>query len=63
MVAQPMLLGGNVRVGLGDNLYLAKGVPASNAQLVEKAIGIIENLGGRAATPGEARARLGLRPR
>ena len=64
MVAQPMLLGGNVRVGLGDNLYLAKGVPASNAQqLVEKAIGIIENLGGRAATSGEARARLGPRPR
>jgi len=63
MVAQAVLLGGNVRVGLEDNLWLAKGVPASNAQLVEKAIGIIESLGGRAATPEEARAKLGLRAR
>jgi uncharacterized protein (DUF849 family) len=38
-------------------------VPASNAQLVEKAIGIIESLGSRAATPDEARATLGLKPR
>ncbi|MBN2204565.1 MAG: 3-keto-5-aminohexanoate cleavage protein [Thermoleophilia bacterium] len=63
MVAQAVLLGGNVRVGLEDNLWLSKGVPASNAQLVEKAIGIIESLGGRAATPDEARAKLGLKPR
>jgi uncharacterized protein (DUF849 family) len=63
MVAQAVLLGGNVRVGLEDNLWLSKGVPASNAQLVEKAIGIIESLGARAATPDEARAKLGLRPR
>ena len=63
MVAQAVLLGGNVRVGLEDNLWLSKGVPASNAQLVEKAIGIIESLGSRAATPDEARAKLGLRPR
>jgi uncharacterized protein (DUF849 family) len=63
MVAQAVLLGGNVRVGLEDNLWLSRGVPASNAQLVEKAIGIIESLGARAATPGEARAKLGLRPR
>ena len=58
-----MLLDGNVRVGLEDNLWLSKGVPASNAQLVEKAIGIIESLGGHAATPDEARAKLGLKPR
>lgn len=63
MVAQAVLLGGNVRVGLEDNLWLSKGVPASNAQLVEKAIGIVESLGGRAATPDEARAKLGLKPR
>lgn len=63
MVAQAVLLGGNVRVGLEDNLWLRKGVPASNAQLVEKAIGIIESLGARAATPDEARAKLGLQPR
>ena len=60
MVAQAALLGGNVRVGLEDNLWLTKGVPATNAQLVEKAVGIIEALGARAASPDEARARLGL---
>jgi uncharacterized protein (DUF849 family) len=63
MVAQAVLLGGNVRVGLEDNLWLSRGAPATNAQLVEKAIGIIESLGGRAATPDEARARLKLTTR
>ncbi|MGB8713518.1 MAG: 3-keto-5-aminohexanoate cleavage protein, partial [Onishia taeanensis] len=61
MVAQAMLLGGHVRVGLEDNLYLSKGVPASNASLVEKAAGIIDNLGGRVMTPAETRAHLKLR--
>jgi uncharacterized protein (DUF849 family) len=61
MVAQAVLLGGNVRVGLEDNLWLARGVPATNAQLVEEATGIIESLGARVATPADARARLGLR--
>jgi 3-dehydrocarnitine:acetyl-CoA trimethylamine transferase len=60
MLAQSMLLGGHVRVGLEDNLYLSKGVFASNAQLVEKAVHIVETLGGRVLTPKEARARLGL---
>ncbi len=63
MVAQAMLLGGNARVGMEDNIWLAKGVPATNAQLVEKAVGIVTALGGRVATPDEARERLGLRPR
>src|SRR5262245_44748886 len=45
MVAQAVLLGGNVRVGLEDNLYLEKGVLASNGQLVEKAVKIIELMG------------------
>jgi uncharacterized protein (DUF849 family) len=63
MVAQAVLLGGNVRVGLEDNLWLGKGVPATNAQLVERAVGIIESLGARPATPAEARARLALGPR
>jgi uncharacterized protein (DUF849 family) len=63
MVAQAVLLGGNVRVGLEDNLYLGKGVFASNGQLVEKAIKIIELLGARALTPAEARRKLGLAPR
>ncbi len=61
MVAQAVLLGGHVRVGLEDNLYLEKGVFASNGQLVEKAIKIIELMGARPVTPAEARERLGLR--
>jgi len=60
MVAQAMLLGGNVRVGLEDNLYLEKGVFASNGQLVEKAANIINLLGGTVQTPAEARKTLGL---
>ena len=50
-VAQAVLLGGNVRVGLEDNLYLSKGVYASNAQLVERARTIIEAIGARVLTP------------
>lgn len=60
MAAQAMLLGGNVRVGLEDNLYLEKGVPASNAELVEKAVRIIRDLGGRICDADEARERLGI---
>ena len=62
-VAQSILLGGNVRVGLEDNLYLSKGVYASNAQLVEKARTIIEAMGARILTPAEARERLKLSER
>ena len=54
MVAQAVLLGGHVRVGLEDNLYLERGVFASNGQLVEKAVKIIEMMGARAVTPAEA---------
>jgi uncharacterized protein (DUF849 family) len=61
MVAQALLLGGNVRVGLEDNLYLDRGVFASNAQLVERAVEIIERLGARVVEPDEAREQLGLR--
>ncbi len=61
MVAQALLLGGNVRVGLEDNLYLSKGVLASNAQLVERAVGIIESLGSQVVGPEEAREQLGLK--
>ena len=61
MVAQSMLLGGNVRVGLEDNLYLEKGVLASNAQLVDRARTIIEAMGAAVQTPAEARQTLGLR--
>jgi uncharacterized protein (DUF849 family) len=60
MVAQAVLLGGNVRVGLEDNLYLEKGVLANNTQLVEKARRIVEDLGASVQTVSEARAELGL---
>ena len=61
MVAQAAILGGNIRVGLEDNLYLARGVFASNGQLVERARSIVENIGLSIATPNEAREQLGLR--
>jgi uncharacterized protein (DUF849 family) len=60
MVAQSVLLGGHVRVGLEDNLYLSRGVLATNAQLVERARSIIELMGSVIATPDEARSMLGL---
>lgn len=62
-VAQSILYGGNVRVGLEDNLYLSKGVKATNGQLVERAVQITELLGAKVATPDQARERLGLKPR
>jgi uncharacterized protein (DUF849 family) len=63
MAAQAILLGGNVRVGLEDNLWLDKGVPASNGSLVERVVKLIECMGARAMTPAEGRARMNLRPR
>ncbi|HET8599904.1 MAG TPA: 3-keto-5-aminohexanoate cleavage protein [Segeticoccus sp.] len=63
MVAQMVLLGGNVRVGLEDNLYLSKGVKATNGQLVERARTIIEHMGGRVVSPAEGRDKLELKPR
>jgi len=60
MVAQAALLGGNVRVGLEDNLYLEKGVFASNAQLVERACNIVQLMGCSVQSPAEARQTLGL---
>ncbi len=61
MVAQAVLLGGNARVGLEDNLYLERGVLATNGQLVQRAVEIIERLGARVLTPQEARDKLGLK--
>lgn len=61
IVAQAWLMGGHVRVGMEDNIYLDKGVLASsNAQLVAKARDIIRSLGGEVASAGEARQMLGL---
>jgi uncharacterized protein (DUF849 family) len=59
-VAAAALLGGNVRVGLEDNLYLEKGVFASNAELVARAREILERMGVRVLDPDGARAKLGL---
>jgi uncharacterized protein (DUF849 family) len=61
LVAQAVLLGGHVRVGLEDNLYLDSGTLASNGELVERAVHIIESIGARVLGPDEARKRLGLR--
>lgn len=61
---QAALLGGNVRVGLEDSLWIGRGELApSNADQVRKIRGIVESLGYRVATPDEARKRLGLKGR
>lgn len=61
MVAQAVIAGGHVRVGLEDNLYLSRGVLAEgNRPLVERARVIIEALGASVATPAEARTILGV---
>lgn len=60
MAAQSVLLGGNVRVGLEDNLYLSRGVFATNGQLVERAASLVNFLGESVATPAEAREALGI---
>lgn len=58
MAAQAVLLGGHVRVGLEDNLYLKRGVLATNGQLVEQAYTMLECMGARVLTPEEGRAKL-----
>jgi uncharacterized protein (DUF849 family) len=63
MVAQAALLGGNCRVGLEDNLYLGKGRLATNGELVERAVTILESIGFGVMTPAEARAHLELQKR
>ena len=62
-VAASVLAGGNVRVGLEDNLWLEKGVLAKNEDLVARAKVIIENMGARVIGPEEVRAKLGLTKR
>jgi uncharacterized protein (DUF849 family) len=63
MVAQAVLLGGNVRVGLEDNIWLDKGVYASNGTLVQRAVEIVRLMGARTLTPSEARKKIGLKKR
>jgi 3-dehydrocarnitine:acetyl-CoA trimethylamine transferase len=60
MVAQAVLLGGNVRVGLEDNLYLARGRLATNGELVARAVELIGRLGRSVASPQAARQMLRL---
>ena len=60
MVAQAVLLGGNVRVGLEDNIWLDRGVPASNGSLTERAARLVELMGARVMGPADARKKLGL---
>jgi len=61
--AAAILAGGNVRVGLEDNLYLEKGVLATNAQLVERAVRIVTDMGARVIGPDEVREKLKLEKR
>lgn len=62
IAAQAVVLGGNVRVGLEDNLYLSRGVLAEgNAPLVKRAVQIIEGIGAKPATPAQARELLGIK--
>lgn len=61
MLAQALLLGGHCRIGMEDTVYLSRGIKApSNAALVEKAVQLIDLLGGKVATVAEAREILGL---
>lgn len=62
-VAAAVLAGGNVRVGLEDNLYLDKGVLATNAQLVERAATIVTNMGATVIGPEAVRKKLSLQKR
>jgi uncharacterized protein (DUF849 family) len=61
--AAAILAGGNVRVGLEDNLYAGKGMLATNAQLVEKAMQVVEGMGARIIGPEEVRKKLKLTKR
>jgi len=61
-VAMAALAGGNVRVGLEDNLYLSRGKLASNGELVERAVHILEGMNARVLGPSEVREKLQLRP-
>jgi uncharacterized protein (DUF849 family) len=61
MLMQAAIMGGHVRVGLEDNLYLSKGVFASNTTLVEKAVRMLREIEVEPMTPAEARVAMGLK--
>ncbi len=60
MAAQSVILGGHIRVGMEDNLYMSRGVPATNQTLVQRAVEIVKSIGCRVASPSEARELLPL---
>jgi 3-keto-5-aminohexanoate cleavage enzyme len=61
MITMGIILGGHIRVGFEDNIYLRRGVLLkSNAQMVEVAVNLVEQLQGEVATPSEARQILGI---
>ena len=62
-VAASVIAGGNVRVGLEDNLMISKGTLATNKDLVERAVEIVQNLGAKILTPTEVRKKLNLKKR
>jgi uncharacterized protein (DUF849 family) len=62
-VGMAVLAGGNVRVGLEDNIYLSRGKLGTNGQLVERAVGILERMNVRVLGPDEVRAKLRLKRR
>jgi len=62
-VALAPIVGGNVRVGLEDNIWLERGVKATNGQLVERAVAILESMNVRVLGPEETRQKLGLTAR
>ena len=63
MAAQAILPGGNVRVGMQDNLWLDKGVLVSHGSLVERVVKLISCMGVRPMTPAEGRLKMGLKSR
>ncbi len=63
MAAQAVLLGGHARVGLEDNLWLDKGVPASNGSLVERVVTLLACMGAKPMTPAQGRLAMGLKMR
>ncbi len=64
MAAAAIVMGGHVRVGFEDNVFISKGkIAKSNGELVEKVVKLAEELGREIATPDEARAILGLKER
>ncbi len=57
-----LALGGHIRVGLEDNLYMSRGVKGTNPMMVERAVRVVKEFGKQPSTPAEAREILGIKP-